>query len=318
MPSTLTGTTTHLPFGGTVDLHAEPPPIDWAVHGFAARGTLTLLAAPTGAGKTWLALQLAEAVTRGAPTAGMQCQAGRALYLDAENGPAIIGRRLRDAGMSRDALDYIDMRGRRIDRPHDRDELVAAIRKWDAAFVVLDSLRRLAPDAREDSSDDMASLIGGLANVARLTDAAIVLQHHRSTKGGAAAVRGSSAIEDQADTVFSLTRTRDPAVRQLAAVKFRLGPEPDTALLRFQDDPPSFISTGPSDTLADTTIGSVDALADRVRADGSWTTRQIGEAIGLSTSDDGDRKRLGRAMAHLVNTGSWSRLRQGVYAPAGE
>jgi hypothetical protein len=296
----------------------NPPPIAWAVENFAAAGTLTILVAPTATGKTWLALQLAAAAATGSSVAGLAVARGRAMYVDAENGPAIIGQRLRDARLSSD-FDYFDAGGRRsLDQADDRAELGAAIEHYGSSLVFLDSLRRLAPGAREDSSDAMAPLIGDLANIARRTGAAIVLQHHRSTKSGSSAVRGSSAIEDQADAVFALSRDSDPTLLHLTAGKFRLGPRPERRSFRFATDPPGFVATGQSAaTRRDQVAASVSALADQVREGGHWTTGEIGAAIGLDLARDGDRRLLSRVLRQLVESGSWSVVgARGAYAPA--
>lgn len=302
------------PFAGRwVDLRADPEPIAWAVEGFAALGVLTMLAASTATGKTWLALQLADGVARGGQAAGLRCLLGRPLYLDAENGPAIIGRRLRDADLSPD-LAYLDMSGARLDRPEDHVELVDAIRHFGATFVVLDSFRRLAPGVREDSSDSAAQFIGGLAQVARETHAAILLQHHRSTKPGAATVRGSSAIEDQTDVLFTMAKVTGGA-HQLAAAKFRLGRKPDPLTLRFQDEPPRFVAAEARDSAKGALVTGLRALEGQVAAEGGWTFARLGAALDVETGTERGRKALRRALDALVAEGSWHRVDRGQYGP---
>ena len=55
----------------------------------------------------------------------------------------------------------------------------------------------------------MAPVMAGLARVARRTDAALFVLHHKSVKEGAADFRGASAIIDQSDMLFTLTGTSD-------------------------------------------------------------------------------------------------------------
>ena len=300
-----------------VDLLLDVPPPSWAIEAFVAYGTLTVLAAPTATGKTWLGLQLAQAVSDASSTevAGLRCNPSRAMYVDAENGPSIIGQRVSAANLGVPGFVYVDGRGLRMNSAAHQEELAEAIRHHGARFVVLDSLRRLAPDAREDSSDDMGRLIGGLAGVARMTGAAIVLQHHRSTKSGAARVRGSSAIEDQADSVFALTRSRGP-MRQLAAVKYRLGPEPSPLALRFREDPPGFVAASAS--VRSGLAEAVDALADRVTESGSWAFAELADALDVDARNETERKRLQRALAELHDAGRWIKVGRGRYAPVGD
>lgn len=304
-----------------VDLEDHPPPVDWVVASFAARGTLTLLVARPSVGKTWLGAQFVDGVGRGATVAGLSCTAGRGLYVDGENADDL-RRRIVAAKLEPAGFDIIDARraGLRLDRASGLLDLACITAHVQASLVVLDSLRALAPGVREDSSDDMAALVHGLAGVARDTGAAIVVLHHQSTKAGSATVRGSSAIVDQVDLAFALTREGgDGGLRRLGVVdgKYRLGPEPKPRRLRLVADPPGFVAVG-NTTLTGGLIAKIESLAAHVASDGSWTTAQIGDAVEIDTKDDTQRKRLGRALDDLVDGGFWSRLQKGVYAPTAD
>src|SRR5206468_7561011 len=63
-----------------------PPRVPWVVGDLVVEGALTLLSGREGEGKSLLSLALAAGVGRGECVAGMECQAGRVLLLDAENG----------------------------------------------------------------------------------------------------------------------------------------------------------------------------------------------------------------------------------------
>jgi RecA-family ATPase len=139
-----------------------------------------------------------------------------------------MARRFRDAGIPADAIAVAD--GAKLSLPKDIGRLGELIEYTNAGFVVLDSLRRLAPGVKENDSDSMAPIVAAIANLAREHNAAIGLIHHRSSKDGAAAVRGSSAIKDQADLVFGLERTGDACC--LKPIKFRIDEEPEARWLR--------------------------------------------------------------------------------------
>ena len=310
------------PYGGLTALDLDPPPRAWEVHTFASRGTVTLLTAPTGAGKTVLALQIAAALATAEDVAGMTCRRGRALYLDAENGSAIMAERVKASHLDREGFDYVDLRrhrGGRIDATAGLDELACALEYWRPSLAVLDSLRRLAPSSNEDSSEDMASVVGGLGQVAHDTNTALVLIHHQSNKRNAAKVRGSSAIEDQCDTSFYLERLPKAGAemrRLRPSEKYRLAAPPEDRRLRLLADPLRFVGLdSPAQRPLD---AELDLLAASVRGDGSWPTAQLGAAVGLDTKQEGDRKKLGRALARLVESGRWVKPRHGHYAPAGE
>jgi hypothetical protein len=147
----------------------------------------------------------------------------------------------------------------------------------------------------------MAPLIGGLATVARETDAALILIHHRSNKGGAASSRGSSAIEDQADIIYTLDKGRGP-LRRLSCHKLRVGAEPPPIALSLQIAPLRLI------TGSDSLIGQLDSL--NVPAEG-WSLATIGQAVGIDTQTEAGRKRLQRSL----QAGQWVSVKRGVWAP---
>lgn len=215
-------------------LEAADADIDFPLWPIAARGFLTVLAARHSSYKTFLMLLAGHAVQRGdASIAGMACQQTTVLYVDAENGPRLMAKRFRAAGIPAEGLTIAD--GTQLRLPADMRRLGALIDRTDAGFVVLDSLRRLAPGVKENDSDSVAPLVADIAKLAREHNAAIVLIHHRSSKDGAALLRGSSAIEDQADLVFTLDR-KPNRVCKLSAAKFRLDDEPPSLWLRFGQD----------------------------------------------------------------------------------
>jgi hypothetical protein len=286
-----------------VKLDAEQLPVTFLVERFAAKGLLTLLAAQTTAGKTQLCLQLGDAVgAAGGSVCGFQCSPGRVLYLDGENGPSIIQDRQRQGELDHGTVRYLDMAGARLDRDQDRAKLAETIRLADADLVVVDSLRRLSGAAKEDSADDMAPLIGGLANVARETDAAIVLLHHRSTKGGSAVSRGSSAIEDQADIIWTLDMGRG-AARRLVCRKMRVAAIPAPADIRLNTRPLGLVLAAEDDVLGQ--------LAGLSVGEG-WPLAEIGRAVGLDVRAEAARKRLQRAL----KASQWEPVSRGVWAPS--
>lgn len=67
-------------------LATEPPPVPWIAAPLLVRENVTMLAGREGQGKSMLALALAAAVGHGATVAGIACEQGKALVIDAENG----------------------------------------------------------------------------------------------------------------------------------------------------------------------------------------------------------------------------------------
>ncbi len=292
-------------------MEAAEQPIEKVIDPFAVRGFLTVVAGQHSSGKSWLLTATGHAAHRGGgEVAGMRCSSTSVLYVDAENGPRLTALRFKAAGIPADGLLVAD--GTQLRLPRDLDRLRALIEETDVGLVMLDSLRRLAPDVRENESDDMATLIGSLAMLARELDVGIVLVHHASTKRGAATVRGSSSIEDQADMVFTLGRVgedRDRERRRMKATKYRIDIEPPPLWLRMGTVAGRFtvsnaeayqgVDDGPSaeEQLAE----RIDALADQVCTDGGWAPGRLAVAVG-SDQQSGTFK---RALKLLEDRGAW-------------
>jgi hypothetical protein len=293
-------------------------PIDYACAPICARGFLTVVSGRRGDAKSWLAIAMAHAVHSGQESVGgwldgLRCRHGRAMYVDAENGPLLLARRFVAMNIADNGLVVVDATGMQL--PRDIDDLFALCDIVDPTLIVLDSLRRLAPLVREDRSDDLAPLMAELSQLARERNVAVLLIAHRSTKIGASDTRGSSAIEDQADCVFVLERLpNDPDRdrRRLRCTKHRLAREPAAMWWRLAKTA-GFVSIEAAEPFQkaevdDEPVPAPEALADRIRAlapqvlaDDGWAPSRVAEAVGA-------KQRSGtfkRAIGALLESGEW-------------
>lgn len=291
----------------TIDLAEPVPPIDWVVPDFAARGYLTILAGAAGVGKTTLALQMAAQV--GTPE-------NPALYMDAENGPVQL-RRLTDAmAIPSGHVTLVDMNGLALTDGAVLDTLksellgrgiatLARRRQMGTPFVVFDSLRRYAPGLSENSSDDMAPYIASLTTLARETQSALVLIHHASSKPDAPAMRGSTAIEDQADIAFTLGPYK--GTLRLQAVKMRPAAQPLPVYYTRESNPLRLasVSQPASQTQRDTLAQGVVAALQS----GPLTLSDVARAVGREPSD----RTVRRALDMLESGGIVSKTADKLY-----
>jgi hypothetical protein len=191
-------------------LAAPDEPVPYVVDRFAAAGFVTVLASHGGEGKSMLSLALAIGVACGSSPAGVRCRQGRALIIDGENGERLIGSRYRLAGGPPEGVAIHEATG--LDIARDGDWLKDTITAEGATLVVLDSLRTLAPRMEENNGDTVLPVTATLRTIARETQAAIVVAHHRPKHG--AGYRGSSVLRDQVDALFVLGRDPDDPERR--------------------------------------------------------------------------------------------------------
>lgn len=232
--------------GRRVDIRAwlakDPEPPIWWCDGVVMGGALTIIAGQAAAGKSWLYLALAHGVSTGETVAGIKCKQGPAILVDAEMGAQQFVERIRGSGLGERCHLYT-AGGLDLSRPDDQEWLRSTIKEHidpeEGGFVGIDSLRRLTPSKRENESDDMAPVIVFLGDLARETNAGILLLHHKGHAAGHA--RGSSSIIDQADAMLSFDRVPgNEELRKLSCRgeggKMRMAREPDDRYLRIPEN----------------------------------------------------------------------------------
>jgi hypothetical protein len=226
-----------------------PPELDWVWPGFLA-GTVGVLVAAGGTGKSYWALQAAMAVADGERNSDLlglaPSHAGRVIYLTAEDPePVLVGRVQALAqflpAQARDAiaehLVLMPLAGRRLDVIADKVQLAALCAG--TRLVILDTISRFHTLAENDNGD-MARLVAELEHLATATGAAVLYLHHvdkSSSRNGVAdqqqAARGASALVDNARWGGYLCRMSSAESARLADAGRSIGPERRGYYLRF-------------------------------------------------------------------------------------
>ncbi len=81
------------------DFDGPPPDPDWVVHGLIERGTVTVLSADSGAGKSLVCSHMAVAIMQGKPWLGRKTHGERCMFIDEENFLRVVYSRLHAMGM---------------------------------------------------------------------------------------------------------------------------------------------------------------------------------------------------------------------------
>lgn len=194
------------------------PPVQWAVPGIIPEG-LAVLAGKSKMGKSWMALNLALAVSQGGFALGkIPCDAGSVLYLAMEEDYTQLQDRLRI--MLRGEA---PPQGMSISAVEDRDlwripEGLLGIAGWldrtpDARMVVIDTLIKVLPErkANADLYHHDSNIIAEIAQMAKRQHVAVLALHHfrkAPTDDWVDGLLASTGLAGSADTLLGLFRER--------------------------------------------------------------------------------------------------------------
>jgi hypothetical protein len=210
---------------------AEPlGPVSWLVRDLGlAPGRPCVINGYAGSGKTFAAQEIALSVSSGEPAFGrMQVRQGSVLHIDVDQGRRATASRYQQLARGRglvlatQPIDLMVFQGYLTSGGEVNREAVQSLGNAcvGRALCVIDSLRGIAPDMDENSSE-FGSVLQVLAEISNATEEAcgtgccfIVLHHEGkpqqgSTRGNKHSGRGSSAIQDRAGAVWRLIPVED-------------------------------------------------------------------------------------------------------------
>lgn len=207
-------------------LTAEWPEPVWAVPELLPAG-LSIFAGKSKVGKSWLALQLAQAVGAGGKFFSHDVEEGPVLYLALEDSP----RRLRDRMHKQSwplglPVDFLTL-GRFVQEVGDLKEgggerVARQIESRGYRLVVIDTLSR----AVFGDQNDVAAMTAALAPIHemahRLNCAVTMIDHHNKLRGSnpdvVLDILGSTAKGALSDTIWGLYRQRGKAGAKLLVI----------------------------------------------------------------------------------------------------
>jgi hypothetical protein len=195
------------------EIVSQPPPT-WLVEGLIVEDSLAVLYGPPGAGKSFVAQELALSVAAGRPSLGRKVLQGDVAYVYAEGGGGM-PQRLRAWRKDRGRLPlrFFGL-ARPVDMP-EAEEVQALIEDMkDAeispALIVIDTLARCFGGGNENVQQDMNAFVRGCDALRRaFPGAAVLVVHH--TGWDTSRERGSNALRAASDTMISLA-ARDGAI----------------------------------------------------------------------------------------------------------
>ena len=207
--------------------------IEWCVQDIIARGSVTLICAESGTGKTWLAYYIAGCVAQGVSVLGRPVHRSKVLYIDGENPLYVVKQRLYDLGIA-ETPDLTVWGGWNVrPPPGPLSELVLNFAREHKGLIIYDSLIEFHPGS-EQSSTETRSYMRQFRVLANLGATVIVL-HNAGKAETSKLYRGSSDIKAAVDTAYLLRRGLDDATEKLGKLymecfKGRLAPGQNVAM----------------------------------------------------------------------------------------
>lgn len=211
------------------DLPDEFTPEDELIEGLIGRAALSVLYGDSNSGKTFLAVDIACAVARGAAWMGRNVERGMVVYLATE-APASVRKRLQayqhhhgcrvpDFFVVKSPLNLFDTEA-------DATAVIKLVKQLESdhgakcELVVGDTLARLSAGANENAGDDMTVVLRHVDRIRQEIRCHFMLVHH-SGKDSARGMRGWSGLRAAVDTEIEITSDEATGARAAEITKQR-------------------------------------------------------------------------------------------------
>ena len=269
------------PFDGGLltDLLARPQDPPHRIEGLIPSEASTLIVAQKKTGKTTLMLNLARCLINGEDFLGRFATrplAGRVALLNFEVSGRQASAWAEEVGVRADQLYIANLRGRRNPLAHaqDRATLADILRGHQVETLIVDPFGRAYTGSSQNDSGEVGSWLVSLDMFARAEVGAtdLILTAHAGWDGER--TRGSSALEDWADSIITMVRDKDDKnIRYLRAEGRDVAVDED--LLHFEPETRTLTLAG---------AGSRKSVAKARKIDGfiGYAVDTIREESGLS------------------------------------
>lgn len=196
------------------------------------KGTVSVLGAYTGIGKSIIALSIGRSVATGEPLWGIYPveETGPVLIIDEETPNGFLRERIEKMGFDKALPVYfLHFQNVKVDEDKCFNALMEKIKEIRPVLVVIDSLIRVHRQ-REDDASSMSKVVDRLRKIANSGTTVLVIHHHRKGEGPLSQkLRGSSDIPGGVDIEYALVPKDGYLV--FTTVKTRTKPLPPIQLM---------------------------------------------------------------------------------------
>lgn len=183
------------------------PAVPFYVEGWLPKPGKMILYGQAKAGKSYLCLQLARCLGAGEPFLGVDIFTAKVLYVQFELGTSVLQKRMQSTGKNYNNVVVGTSFAMKLDSMAGQQVLERAIREVHPNVVIVDPFyKTLRGD--ENESGDVAKVLDFFDDMIEAYECSFVIVHHTGkdiTRGA----RGSSVLEDWADGLIEVKRTKE-------------------------------------------------------------------------------------------------------------
>ena len=197
----------------TIKEFLDRPRPGWIIKGLMPMADLGVVYGASGAGKSFIMLELVMAIVRGIPWRGLRVRQGKVVYICAEGAGGFRNRveaYCQHHGIDGNGLPLLilDAVPNLLDKAQVKFLCETIAAEPGVSLVVCDTFAQMTPGADENAGKDMGEAIANIRMVGRRAAAGVILVHHAG-KDAARGARGWSGIRAAADFEMEVTRDAD-------------------------------------------------------------------------------------------------------------
>lgn len=208
------------PWYSSEDFSDQPLPT-WVIKGVLPQADLAVLYGASGAGKSFVALDMVAAIARGTEWRGRRVKQGRVAYIAAEGAGGF--RKRVKAYKQHFEVDQLGVNvipaAPNLVEKGDAIDIIRTIRDMGGAdIVVVDTFAQVTPGSNENAGEDMGTALANCRLINKHTGAMVLLIHHAG-KDLSKGARGWSGIKAAADAELEVAREGEGRVLRLTKSK---------------------------------------------------------------------------------------------------
>ena len=203
---------------------ADRDPPEWIVEQLVPQADFAMMFGNSGAGKSFLALDLALSIATGHPWFNRPVKKGPIVWIAAEAAGSMRNRLRAYAQAHGVELETTDLwvveHTLSLMSNEEAQVLIEVLQEKQPLMVVIDTLAAASGGANENSGEDMNQVLANCRKLHEVTGALVMLVHH-SGKDASRGARGWSGIRAAMDAEFEVTYSEDSPIRAVTVTKQR-------------------------------------------------------------------------------------------------